>query len=132
MQPRAPAHTISRYDPKHEPLKMERLDTGRYRNVHAEYNKMIINEAHKINLTEKDFPSPYKQEQFEALAAAIEEMDRQKPLRGDNKGNRKKRKCRDAAIAFARQRSRAEAIARAIYGGLPKDALRAVETLIFG
>jgi hypothetical protein len=129
MQPRAPAHTISRYDPKHESRKKERLDTGRYHNAHAE---LILNEMHEIYLSEKDFPSPYKQEQFDALAAAIEEMDRQKPLRGDNRGNRKKRKRRDAAIALARQRSRTEAIARAIYGGLPKDALRAVEALIFG
>ena len=131
MQPRLPAHAISLYDPKHESRKMERLDTGRNRDVHAEYLKLMRGMP-QFNPTAADFPRVYTQEQFEALAAAIEELDRQKPLRGDNRDHRKKRKSRDSAIMAARGGSRTQAIARAIYGGLPKDALRAVDTLIFG
>lgn len=74
----------------------------------------------------------YTQEQHDAFAAAIEELDRQCPVVGTNRGSRKKRKARAAAVNFARQGSINEAFARAIYGGMSKEQLRAIETLIFG
>ena len=71
-------------------------------------------------------------EQHQAFAAAIEGLCAQYPVYGWNRGARKRTKVRIAAVKFAKDGHKDMAFSRAIYGGIPKDALRAVETLIFG
>ena len=74
----------------------------------------------------------YPQEAHDAFAEAIKGLWAQNPVHLKNRVGRKKMKSRAAAVHLAAQGSRHEAFARAIYGGLPREQLRAIETLIFG
>lgn len=74
----------------------------------------------------------YPQEVHDAFAEAIKTLCSQNPVHIKNRAGRKKLKSRAAAVHLATQGSRHEAFARAIYGGLPREQLRAIETLIFG
>ena len=56
----------------------------------------------------------------------------QYPTLGKNRTTRKKIRARLTAVHFAKQGNPESAFAQAIYGGIPKDALRAVEALIYG
>lgn len=74
----------------------------------------------------------YPQESYDAFAEAIKGLCAQNPVHIKNRVGRTKMKSRAAAVHFAAQGSRHKAFAHAIYGGLPRDQLRALEALIFG
>lgn len=124
---RPPPQSLSIYDPKH--VSATGRQTGK-----SVFQSMDYAAIRRESYQSPDpFPTPvYTQEQHDAFAAAIEGLCKQYPVYGWNRGARKRNKARFAAIKFARQGQKNEAFVRAIYGAIPKDALRAVETLIYG
>lgn len=122
---RTPPQSLSTYDPKHVSVTDRQLSRM----------SLPAQMYGGIDWSKRDVPEPapvYTQEQHDAFAAAIEGLCQQYPVYGWNRGARKRSKVRFAAVNFAKQGLKDMAFARAIYGGIPKDALRAVETLIYG
>ena len=123
MQTRIAPQQRSIYDPKYSPT------TGR------QASKTVAPSYIGWDFAKNPFPEEkpvYTAEQHQAFAAAIEGLCVQYPVYGWNRGARKRTKVRFAAVKFAKDGHKDMAFSRAIYGGIPKDALRAVETLIFG
>lgn len=122
---RPPPQTLSTYDPKHA------SPTGRHpgKSIYDEYKTYTLQ---GFDLTPPSQPPVYTEEQNAAFALAIKGLAEQHPVVGKNRTARKKHKARGKAVHLARTGNKNEAFAQAIYGGIPKDALRGVEVLIYG
>jgi hypothetical protein len=130
MQPFTPKHARSSYDPLHEPVdKVRNRMTHSYRDIMARWERMKLNEA---AIMSESLIKQYTPEQYEAFAQALEELDRQHPVVGDNHRARKQRSNRRRAASLARDHWLVRAIAAAVYGNIPKEQLHAIRALIFG
>lgn len=128
---KTPWHARSIYDPSHRQVSKSALHAANYGGGTSGLDWKYYQQHIRPSM----FPEPervYTQEQHDAFAAAIEGLCVQYPVYGWNRGARKRTKARFAAIRFAKEGSKNEAFARAVYGAIPKDALRAVEALIYG
>jgi hypothetical protein len=116
----------STYDPKHNSQRGRQYDKSA-----ATYTQAYGSRSDWITPLRSEPATVYTKEQHVAFAEAIRSLCDANPVPTKNRKRRKKLKARAAAIHFAGNGSPNRAFAQAIYGGLPKQQLRAIEALIF-